>query len=144
MSEKRGKRSTFDVMSEYMDEFEAWADGLMESAFPESPSWNIDACCLNALCNISITPREVIITTDLPNIDTETVKVGATDENFEITAQMKKKVRFADLGIYYRQGEFSSLRCQARIPVSIDSSKMTISLKGRLWEVRFPRKKSHQ
>ena len=144
MSEKRGKRSIFDVMSEYMDEFEAWADGLVESTFTEGPSWNIDACCLNALCNISITPREVIITADLPNIETETVKVEATDEHFEIIAQMKKKVRFADLGIYYRQGEFSSLHCQARIPVSIDSSKMTISLKGRLWEVRFPRKKSHQ
>jgi len=145
MSERQRRRSIFDAMSEYMEEFEALANELIGSAFPEGPSWNCDACCLHALCNVFITPREVIITADLPNIDPETVKVEAIDENlFEITAKMKKKVRFSDLGIYHRQGEFSSLRCQGRIPVSVDTSKMTISFKGRLWEVRFPRKKKYE
>jgi len=142
MSEKQRRRSIFDAMNEYMEEFETLADELMESTFPEGPSWNSDACCLHALCNVFITPREVIITADLPNVDPETVKVEVTDENLiEITAEMKKKVRFSDLGIYHRQGEFSSLRCQGRIPVSVDTSKMTISFKGGILEVRFPRKK---
>jgi HSP20 family molecular chaperone IbpA len=142
MSEKQRKRSIFDVMNEYMEEFEAIADEFMESAFPEGPSWNTETCCLQALSNVSITPREVIVTADMPNIETETVKVEAVDENtIEITAKMKKKVRFADLGIYHRQGEFSFLRCQGRVHVAFDAEKMKISCKGGILEVRFPRKK---
>jgi HSP20 family molecular chaperone IbpA len=142
MSEKQRKRSIFDVMNEYMEEFETLADELMEYAFPEGPSWNTETCCLHALSNVSITSREVIVTADMPNIETETVKVEAVDENtIEITAKMKKKVRFADLGIYHRQGEFSFLRCQGRVHVAFDAEKMKISCKGGILEVRFPRKK---
>jgi HSP20 family molecular chaperone IbpA len=142
MSEKQRKRSILDVMNEYMEEFETLADELVESAFPEGPSWNTETCCLQALSNVSVTSREVIVTADLPNIEPETVKVEAVDENLiEITAKMKKKVRFADLGIYHRQGEFSFLRCQGRIHVAFDAEKMKISCKGGILEVRFPRKK---
>ncbi len=139
MSENQ-RSSIFDVMGNYIDEFEAWAEEVMESPFPEGPSWNNATCCLYALCNIYITPQEVIVTADLPNIEPATVKVEIDENLFEIKAAMKKKLRFADFGIYYRQGEFSSLRCQVRIPVPIDASKMTISCRGRIWEVRLPRK----
>ena len=146
MSEKQRKRSSiFDMMNEYMGEFETLANEHMESAFPEGPSWNTETCCLHALSNVFITPKEVIVTADLPNIEPETVKVEAIDENLiEITAKMKKKVRFADLRIYHRQGEFSSLRCQGRVPVAIDAEKMKISCKGGILEVRFPRKKIYK
>jgi HSP20 family molecular chaperone IbpA len=145
MSEKQRKRSIFDVMNEYMEELETFADELMESAFSEGPSWNTETCCLQALSNVFITPREVIVTADLPNIEPETVKIEAVDENLiEITAKMKKKVRFADLGIYHRQGEFSSLRCQGRVYVAFDAEKMKISCKGGILEVRFPRRKRYE
>jgi HSP20 family molecular chaperone IbpA len=145
MSEKQKKSSIFDTINEYIEDFEALADELMASAFPEGPSWNTETCCLQALSNVFITRREVIVTADLPNIEPETVKVEAVDENLiEITAKMKKKVRFADLGIYHRQGEFSFLRCQDRIHVAFDAEKMKISCKGGIVEVRFPRKKTQQ
>ncbi len=145
MSKKQRKRSIFDTMNKYMEEFKTLADELVESTFSEGPSWNTETCCLQALSNVFITPREVIVTADLPNIDPETVKVEAIDENLiEITAKMKKKVRFADLGIYHRQGEFSSLRCQGRVHVAIDAEKMKISCKGGILEVRFPRKKRYK
>jgi HSP20 family molecular chaperone IbpA len=142
MSEKREKSSTFDAMEKYLEEIEALAKEVMASAFPEGPSWNTKTCCLHALSNVFITPREVIVTADLPNIEPETVKVEAINENLiEITAKMKKKVRFADLGICHRQGEFSFLRCQGRLHVAIDTEKMEISHEGGILEVRFPRKK---
>ena len=145
MSEKRKKLSTFDSMEKYLEEIEALADELMESAFPEGPSWNTETCCLHALSNVFITPREVIVTADLPNVEPETVKVEVTDENrIEITAKMKKKVRFTDLGIGHRNGEFSSLRCQGRVHVAIDAEKMEISCKEGILEVRFPRKTVHK
>ncbi len=141
MSENQRRRSIFDVMGEDIEEFEAWADEVIESAFPEGPSWNNNTCCLYALCNVFVTPQEVIVTTDLPNIEPETVKIEVNENFFEIKAEMRKKLRFADLDIYYRQGEFSSLRCQVRIPVPVDASRMKVSCRGRIWEVRLPRKK---
>ena len=145
MSKKREKISTFDAMGKYLEEIETLADEVMASAFPEGPNWNTETCCLHALSNVFITSREVIVTADLPNIEPETVKVEAVNENLiEITAKMKKKVRFADLGIYHRQGEFSFLRCQGRIHVAIDSEKMKISCKEGILEVRFPRKNIHK
>ncbi len=142
MSEKQRRRSIFDVMGEHIDEFETLADEIIESAFPEGPSWNCDTCCLHALCNVFITAQEVIITADLPNIEPETVKVDVLNENLvEITAEMKKKVRFSDLGIYHRHGEFSSLRCQVHIPIPVDTIQMELSFQGGILEVRFPKKR---
>ena len=141
MSEKRRKREIFDEMNEYLEKVEALANELVNPVTSEGPSWNTESCCLHALSNVFITPREVIVTADLPNIEPETVKVEALDENsIEITAKMKKKVHFADLGIYHRQGEFSFLRCQGRIQVAFDASKMKISCEKGIVEVRFPRK----
>jgi len=141
MSKKRERSSSFDAMEKYLEEIEALAEEVMASMFPEGPSWNTETCCLQALSNIFITPREVIVTADLPNIEPETVKVEAVNENvIEITAKMKKKVRFEDLGICHRKGEFSLLRCQGRVHVE----KMEISHEGGILEVRFPRKKMHQ
>jgi len=145
MSEKQRNHSIFDTINEYMEEFEKLADELMESTFYEGPSWNTETCCIHALSNVFVTPREVIVTADLPNIEPETVKVEAVDENtIEITAKMKKKVQFVDLGINHRQGEFSFLRCQGRVHVVFDVEKMKISWKGGILEVRFPRKKRYQ
>ena len=83
MSEKRKKLSTFDSMEKYLEEIEALADELMATTFPEGPSWNTETCYLHALSNVFITPREVIVTADLPNVEPETVKVEVTDENFK-------------------------------------------------------------
>ena len=141
MSEKPRKRSIFDVMGEYVEAFDALADELLEATFPEVPSWNTETCCLQALSNVFVTTKEVVVTADMPNIEPETVKVEAVDEKvIQITAKMKKKVRFADLGICHRQGEFSALRCQDRIQVAFDSEKMKIAFTGGILEVRFPRK----
>jgi HSP20 family molecular chaperone IbpA len=141
MSEKQRKRSIFDIMGEYVEEFDALADELLEATFPEGPSWNTETCCLQALSNVFVTSREVVVTADMPNIEPETVQVEAVDETLiQITAKMKKKVRFTDLGICHRQGEFSSLRCQNRIQVAFDSEKMKIAFIGGVLEVRFPRK----
>lgn len=145
MSEKQKKLSTFDSMEEYLEEIEALANELMARAFPEGPSWNTETCCLNALSNVFITPREVIVTADLPNVELETVKVEVLNENqIDIIAKMKKKVSFSDLGICHRSGEFSSLHCQGRVNVGIDSEKMKISYKEGILEVRFPRKNIHE
>jgi len=145
MHETRRKRSIFDLMREYIEEFEAVADKLMDSPLAEHPSWNAESCCLEPLCNVFVTPDEVLITADLPNAENESIKVEAVSEDLiEITAEMKRKMRFDDFGITHREGEFSSLRCQPRIPLPVDTKRMKISFKHGILEIRFPRKRGYE
>jgi HSP20 family molecular chaperone IbpA len=128
-----------------MEEFEAVADQLMDSTFAEHPSWNTDSCCLEPLCNVFVTPHEVVITADLPNADHKSVKVKElSGDLIEITAEMKRKMRFDDFGITHREGEFSSLRCHPHIPVPIDTKLTKISFKQGILEIRFPRKRGYE
>ena len=143
--ERSKKGSSYEEMEEYLEKIEELAQEVMAAAFPEGPSWNTETCCLHALSNVYITPREVIVTADLPTVEPETVKVKALDENhIEITAKMKKKVNFKELGICHRQGEFSFLRCQGRLQVAIIPDKMQITCEDGILEVRFPRKNREQ
>lgn len=139
--ERPKKGSSFQEMEEYLQKIEELAQEVMSTTFPEGPSWNTETCCLHALSNVFITPREVIVTADLPFIEPQTVQVNALDENhIEILAKMKKKINFKDLGILHRRGEFSFLRCQGRLQAAIIADKMQISCKDGILEVRFPRK----
>jgi HSP20 family molecular chaperone IbpA len=145
MSKKQRKNTELGSLDDYLEELNILTDKLMSYATSEGPSWNTETCCLQALSNIFITPREVIVTADLPYIEPETIKVESINENvIEITAKMKKKVQFADLGICHRQGEFLFLRCQGRIDVEVDTEKMKISCENGILELRLPRKKIHE
>jgi len=83
-----------------------------------------------------------VVTADLPYVEPETVKVEAVSEDLiEIVAKMRQKLRFDDFGITHRKGEFSSFRCQARIPVPVDTERMKIYFKRGILEVHLPRKR---
>ena len=140
MGEKKEKPSNLETFDEYLEALKILANQFMDFS-PEGPTWNTETCCLQALSNVFITPKEVIVTADLPNIDSKTIKIETMGEKrIEIIAKMKKKVRFMDLGIYHRKGEFSFLRCQNRIDVVFDIKKMKFSFKEGILEVRIPRK----
>ncbi len=144
MFKNRRKRAIFEEMNEYLEKVEALVNEFKDSAACQGPSWNTETCCLHALSNIFITPKEVVVTADLPNIEPDTVKVETLTENsIEITAKMRDIVRFADLGIHHRQGEFSFLRCQGFVNVPVDADKMKISFEKGILEVRLPRKTIH-
>lgn len=145
MSKKPRKNTELGSLDEYLEELNTLTDKLMSYATAEGPSWNTETCCLQALSNIFITPREVIVTADLPNIEPETIKVESINGNFiEITAKMKNKIQFTDLGICHRRGEFTFLRCQGRIDVEVDTEKMKVSCENGIFELRLPRKKIHE
>ena len=144
MSTKR-RKDIFELMHEYFEDWETFADELLKSAMMERPSWDIESCCLEPLCNVFVAANEVVVTTDLPNIDPKTIKVEAVNANtIEIKASMKRKIRFHDLGITHREGEFTSFRCHVHIPVSVDMKKMSMKFKHGILEVRIPRKKGYR
>jgi len=139
---RRRRRSVFELMGEYMEDLEEMAEELVESAVAERPSWDVRSACLEPLCNIFVAADEVVVTADLPYVEPETVKVEAVSEDLiEIVAKMRQKLRFDDFGITHRKGEFSSFRCQARIPVPVDTERMKIYFKRGILEVHLPRKR---
>ncbi len=141
---RRRRRSIFELMGEHVEDFEAWVEEMIESVTAERPSWNTRACCLEPLCNVFVTIDEVVVTADLPNTNPESVKVEATGGNsIVIRANMKRKLRFDDFGITHRRGEFSSFRCQVRIPVPVDTKRMQLSFKRGILQIRLPRKKGY-
>jgi len=144
MMGRRRKRSIFDLMGEYMEGFKTWAEEMIESVTTERPSWDTKACCLEPLCNVFVSIDDVVVTADLPNTSPESVKIEAVGEDLiAIRADMKRKLRFDDFGITHRRGEFSSFRCQVRIPVPVDTKQMQISFKRGILEIRLPRKKGY-
>lgn len=108
----------------------------------ERPSWDTKACCIEALCNVSVEVDEVVVTADLPNTNPDTIKIEQINRDIlEIKAEMKRRVRFDEFGITHRKGEFRFFRCQMHIPVSFDAKKMTTRFKRGILEVRLPRKR---
>ena len=138
---KRRRRSAFDLMTEYMEGLEELSEELGEGALFEGPSWNTKLCCLEPLCNISVTDEEVIITADLPYTDPDKITVEPVAKDLlEIKAEIRRKVGFHELGVTHRQGEFQFFRCVNRVPVPVDFKKMKTKFKRGILEVRLPRK----
>jgi HSP20 family molecular chaperone IbpA len=143
MFRERRKRSVFEIMREYMERFDDWADELLEST--EHPSWDLRSCCLEPLWEIFVTADEVVVTADLPYTHPETVEVKAVGENIiEISAKMKRSMKFDDFGITHRKGEFSSFRSRVRIPVFVETESMKIHFKRGILEVHLPRRKGYR
>lgn len=136
------RRSIFDRIREYLDEFERAAEEAF-SVF-EQPSWDVESKCLRPLFNISVTSREVVVTADLPYADPKTLRIESLDDQIEITAKMKVKLRFEDFGVSHRQGEFSSFHCRIPLPVPVDASRARASFKKGILEVRLPRRRGYR
>ena len=139
MSTKR-KRSIFDLIGEYFDSLEEMAEQL-EETLTERPSWNQKACAFEPLRDIMVTPTEVIVTADLPLTEENTIQVKPVEKNtLEISARMKRKIRFEDFGITHHKGEFQTFHCQTRIPVQVNMDKMHFRFKKGILEIHLPRK----
>ncbi len=142
MSSQRRRRSIFDLINEYVEEMESLAEELLP---PERPSWDIQTHTIEPLCNVSVTPDEVIVTADLPFSEPDSIKVEPVDQKtLEIHSTIKRKVCCNDLGISHQKGEFSTFNCQTRIPVPVDMNKRKGRFKKGILEIRLPRKKGYE
>jgi len=138
----RRRRSIFDLINEYIEEMEALAEELLPL---EQPSWNVATRTIEPLCNVFVTPDQVIVTADLPFSDPNSIIVEPVDKKtLEIRAKIKRRVCCEDLGIIHQVGEFSTFNCQTRIPVPVDMEKMEVRFKKGILEVRLPRKKGFE
>lgn len=136
----RRRRSILDILEDYFEdieeEFERWRETLIER-----PSWNCKACTIEPLRDMRLTPTEVIVTVDLPLTKENTIQVKPMGRNtLEISANMKRKIRFDDFGITHQKGEFQTFHCHMRIPVSVNMDAMQVRFKKGILEIHLPRK----
>jgi HSP20 family molecular chaperone IbpA len=134
------RRSVSEIIDEYFADFDRWAEGFRE-VFTERPSWNLRNGSIEPLRDMMITPKEVLVTVDLPFTSKSTVRVEPVGGNaLEITAKMKRKIRLDDLGIAYCRGEFQKFHSHLLIPVSVNIKKMDVKYKKGILEIHIPRK----
>jgi HSP20 family molecular chaperone IbpA len=140
----RRRRSIFEIINEYFESLEVWAERFRE-AILEKPSWNCRTCTIEPLRDILVTSDEVIVTVDLPGAEESTIQVRPiSKDTIEISAKMRRKVSFDDFGITHYKGEFQRFHCRTKIPVPIYMDRMEIRFKRGLLEVRFPRKHEYE
>jgi HSP20 family molecular chaperone IbpA len=138
--EIKRRRSVSEIIDEYFADFDKWAEGFKE-VFTERPSWNLRNCSIEPLRDMMITPKEVLVTVDLPFTSKNTVKVEPVGSNsLEITAKMKRKIRLDDLGITYCRGEFQKFYTHMLVPVSVNMKKMRVQYKKGILEIHLPRR----
>ncbi|MBX5320632.1 MAG: Hsp20/alpha crystallin family protein [Candidatus Bathyarchaeota archaeon] len=140
----RRRRSIFDLIDEYLENLEAWAEGVRETLM-ERPSWNCRTCSMEPLRDIMVTGDEVIVTVDLPYAEQNTIQVKPVGKDaIEISAKMRRKISFDDFGITHYRGEFQRFHCQTRIPVPVYMDRMEIRFKRGILEIRLPRKHEYE
>ena len=137
----RKRRSISDMVDEYFEDMEKWAQQVRET-LTEKPCWDLKTCAIEPLRDITVTPKEVIVTVDLPYAKKETVKVKAVDAaSLEIFAEMKKKIRLTELGVTHRTGVIQRFHGWIRLPVTVNMNKMKIQQKKGILEIKLPRKR---
>jgi HSP20 family molecular chaperone IbpA len=135
----RKKRSIFEIFDEYFGDVERWAEEF-EEATAEKPSWNLKNRTIEPLRDIIVTPTEVIVTVDLPFTKTNTVQVNPLNKKtLEVSAKMKREIRFEDFGITHYKGEFQTFYCQTRIPVPVQMNKLRFAIKKGILDIHVPR-----
>lgn len=137
---KRKRSDAEDFDSYFQDlrrEFEDWGDKLIER-----PSWNQKASTIEPLRDLVVATTEVVVTVDLPFTKESTLQVKAVGEDtLEVSAKMKRKMTFKDMGITHQIGEFQRFHFLSRIPVPVQMKKMKIRFKKGMLEVHIPRKR---
>lgn len=138
------RRSIFDIVREYINEIEALTDEMIER-FMERPSWDVSSQSLEPLCDVYVSRNEVIVTADLPKADPESIRISSIrDDLIEITANMRVKINFEDLGVKHRRGEFTCFCCRVPLPVPVEISKAKVKFKKGILEITLPRKKGYE
>lgn len=136
----RKRRSFSEMIDEYFQSIEEWAEEF-GGPLAERPSWNLRNCSLEPLRETLVTPKEVLVTVDLPFTSKGTVKVKPIGKNtLEVSAKMNRVVKLHELGVTHCKGEFQKFHSILRIPVAVDTEKMRVNYKKGLVEIRLARK----
>lgn len=109
--------------------------GEMESLFDE------ESKCLRPLYRIEATDDEVVVTFDLPCVDTrEDIELTSTEDSLSIEAKIRRPVTLRVGGPFQRQMEFERFSKKIRLPSRVDPNRALARFRNGILTVRFPLK----
>ncbi len=131
---RRRRRGSSDIVGRPLKCIEKRTDDVFGAG------WDEVACCIQPLSNVTVGSEELTITVDLPLADEGEVAVKVCGKrSVEVYARTKHTVRFDDLGIKHRTGEFTCYRAMLDLPEAVDATKLTYEMKRGILEIRLPR-----
>jgi len=119
-----------------------WIDEFFEQAYSElmSPSWDAIKRCLVPLINIEDKEDEIVVTADLPCVESkEDIDLNVTEDNLEIIAKMKEAIRWERWGTSQRHLEFQTFRKSIRLPEKVNSEGSRAVFRNGVLKVSLPK-----
>ncbi|MEM3511227.1 MAG: Hsp20/alpha crystallin family protein [Candidatus Jordarchaeales archaeon] len=142
---RRRGESFFERILNYFTEIGKEIDEFVESMFEamslSKPDWDAEMCCIEPLVHVETTPESVIVTADLPYVENKNdIRISATEDSLEFTANMKKEVRFEKWGTIQRETSFRKYRKFIRLPEKVVPEEAKATFKNGILQVVLPKK----
>ncbi|MCP8313191.1 MAG: Hsp20/alpha crystallin family protein [archaeon] len=119
-----------------------WIDEFFEQAYDElmRPSWDAIGKCLVPLINIQDKEGEIVVTVDLPCVESrEDIDLNVTEDNLEIIARMKEAIRWERWGTSQRHLEFKTFRKSIRLPEKVNPEGSRAMFRNGVLKVSLPK-----
>jgi len=119
-----------------------WFDEFFEQAYNElmRPSWDAFDKCLVPLINIEDREEEIVVTVDLPFVESkDDIELNVTEDSLEITAKMREAIRWERWGASQRYLEFRTFRKSIRLPEKVDPEGSRAIFKNGILKVSIPK-----
>jgi HSP20 family protein len=104
-------------------------------------SWDMDGC-LEPLMDIKEYRDEIVVTSDLPNVEKDDIEIYASENTLEIKAKMKKVCCFDRWGTLQRCISFSSFNKVILLPSPVDAENIKTRFSKGILEMKLPKKSS--
>jgi len=133
----RRKRTIFDEFDETekrMEEFYRRVNSLLE------PMWDVPAQTLKPLYEVRQTRDMIKILVDLPYVEREAVQLKVNDDSVDISAELRKPIRYDRWGTIQRRCEFKQFSVTIPLPTEVDPDRAKAKLKDGVLAVELPKK----
>jgi len=91
--------------------------------------------------DIAENEKEIKITAELPGIDKKDIKINATENSIEISAEVKKEEKEEKKGYIRRERSYSKFYRSMSLPTTVDPSKATSKYDKGILEITLPKTK---
>lgn len=85
------------------------------------------------------TDKEVIVTAEIPGVEKSDIKINATEDRIEISAETKREAKEEKKGYLRKERSYERFYRASSLPAAVDASKAKASYKNGVLEVTLPK-----
>ena len=85
------------------------------------------------------TDKEVIVTAEIPGVEKSDIKINATEDRIEISAETKREAKEEKKGYMRRERSYEKFYRALTLPATVDAGKAKASYKNGVLEVALPK-----